>query len=69
MMKDHRRDQLRQVEREGREFIEETTHEQFVTNTKRKLYPVGSTFKWAIGPVGTKLGSVYGPPSDKRKSA
>ena len=31
-MIDHRKIQLQQVEREGRDFIEETSHEQFIIN-------------------------------------
>ena len=61
-MIDHRKIQLQQVEREGRDFIEETTHEQFIINAKRKQYPEGSTYRWA-------LGAVYGPPADKRSRA
>lgn len=46
--------QSQQVEKERRRFIEETSLEQAHTKTKRKAYPVGSMFFWA-------LGAVYGP--------
>lgn len=61
-MIDHRKRQLQQVEKEGRDFIEETSLEQAITNAKRKQYPEGSTYRWA-------LGAVYGPPADKRKQS
>jgi len=52
--------QSQQVEKERRPYIESCTLEQF--RSKAKEYPAGSVYHWA-------LGAVYGPPSDKRKSA
>lgn len=59
-MIDHRIRQARQVEEEGRQFIEETSQEQFAAKTRAKKYPAGSTWLWA-------LGSVYGPKREKEQ--
>ena len=46
--------QSRQVEKEGRQFIEEASLESFSTKAKAKKYPAGSVWFWA-------LSAVYGP--------
>ena len=63
-MIDHKEKQLHEVRKERRRFIESTSLEQFATNSKRKQYPAGSTFKWA-------LSAVYGPEgsADQRDAA
>lgn len=57
-MKDFRILQSRQVEKEDREFIEETSLEQFNSNVRSKKYPPGSAWFWA-------LGAVFGPARKK----
>lgn len=57
-MIDHRIRQAQQVEEEGRQFIEETSQEQFAAKSRAKKYDPGSIFLWA-------LGAVYGPKREK----
>lgn len=56
-MIDHRERHLYEVQKERREFIEATSLEQFNTNTKRKQYPTGSVYKWALSAVYGPIGS------------
>lgn len=56
-MIDHRERHLSEVQKERRVFIEATSLEQFNTNTKRKQYPAGSVFKWALSEVYGPIGS------------
>lgn len=54
-MKDWRIIQMNRVQRERRQFIEETSLEQVNSSlSAKKGYPPGSVFLWA-------LGAVYGP--------
>lgn len=63
-MIDHRERHLYEVQKERREFIEATSLEQFNTNTKRKQYPTGSVWKWALSAVYGPIGS-----ADKKEAA
>lgn len=56
-MIDHKERQRYEVRKDRRALIEATSLEQFNTNAKRKVYPAGSVWKWALsevyGPVGS----------------
>lgn len=57
-MKDWRVIQLTRVERERRQFIEETSLEQVNSSaSSKKGYPPGSVFLWALGAVYGPIGS------------
>ncbi len=59
-MIDYRITQQRKMEKEGRHFIEEASHDTFATRCRGKRYPPGSTWMWA-------LQAVYGPPAVKEQ--
>lgn len=50
-MIDHKERQLSQMHRERRAFIEECGQDTFVLKCRRKEYPAGSTWMWAVGGV------------------
>jgi len=61
-MKDHRYLKLSKAEKERRIFIEEVSQDQWILRSRRKQYPAGSIFYWA-------LQAVYGPIGSARKEA
>lgn len=63
-MINHRERQLDEVRKDRRLFIEATSLEQFNSNTKRKQYPAGSVFKWALSEVYGPIGS-----ADRKEAA
>lgn len=59
-MIDHRIRQQMQMEKEGRDFLGEVNQETFVLKVRRKDYPPGTTWMWA-------LGAAFGPPKKKQE--